>query len=64
MSRDPFLLDLRGAPESWVQAPAKIRAVAAYDPANPDECYVTGGTLAEWYDALIHTRTVTPATPL
>ena len=34
---------------------AKGRVVGSIcDPSQPDEHYLTGGSLAEWYDAVIH----------
>ncbi|GAB2846511.1 erythromycin esterase family protein [Lentzea nigeriaca] len=61
-----FLVGLRGGPGSWLDEPAKARVIGSiYDPGQPPEEYwMTGGSLADWFDALIHTRTVTPTTDL
>lgn len=66
----PFAVDLRhaatdAAPPSvhqWLHGPAHTRIIGSiYDPSlAADEFYMTGGTLAEWFDLLIHQDTVTP----
>lgn len=63
-----YLLDLRRnlTPEAkaWLNAPAEIRVVGRYDPATPDDFHMTGGTLGQWFDAIVHRQTITPVTPL
>ncbi len=62
---DQFLLDLRGhAPgpvRDWLRGPAKTRGFVEHDPY---ESYMSGGTLAQWFDVIIHRQTVTAAAPL
>jgi erythromycin esterase len=61
-----FLLPLRGAPGSWVDEQAKARVIGSVcDPGQPaEEYWMTGGSLAEWFDAVIHNQVVTPTTAL
>lgn len=65
---DQYALDLRAdAPptvRSWRQAPTKTRVIAFYDPATPWDYYMTGGSLVQWFDVIIHRQTVTPTQPL
>jgi erythromycin esterase len=67
----PFALDLRRASaqaelprdvREWLRGPARTRIIGSiYDSSLPaDEFYMTGGTLAEWFDVLIHQDTMTP----
>jgi erythromycin esterase len=61
-----YLLDLRTpappAVRSWLHAPAKIRVTGAtYDPTNHAAHYMTGGSLAEWFDLIVHRQAVTPS---
>ncbi|WP_406168313.1 erythromycin esterase family protein [Streptomyces sp. NBC_00996] len=61
-----YLLDLRGeAPEpvrNWLSAPARTRLIGpAFDAAANADHYMAGGSLGEWFDAIIHVREVTPA---
>jgi erythromycin esterase len=64
-----YLLDLHG-PRSdlvadWLRGPHKLRIIAGiYDAAADAEHYVPAGRLDEWFDALLHVRTITPTTPL
>ena len=61
-----YLLNLhRGVPpvvREWLDRPVKARVIgsicAADQPA--DGYYLAGGTLAEWYDVLIHEKELTP----
>lgn len=57
---DPFALDLRAhAPEPvrrWLDAPIVTRGLADRGP----DAYMTGGTLAQWYDVIIHRQVLTP----
>jgi erythromycin esterase len=64
-----YVLNLRAdAPEAvrnWLRQPAKARVVGSIcDPSQPDEHYMTGGSLAEWYDVIIHQYAVTPSQAL
>jgi erythromycin esterase len=64
-----YLVDLRAqAPESvagWLAQTAKGRVIGSVcDDSRPDDHYMTGGSLADWYDVVIHEQTVTPSTPL
>lgn len=65
----PYLLDISvdptGPARPWLEAPAKLRLVGPwYDPANDTAFHMTGGSLADWFDALIHIDQVTPTYPL
>jgi erythromycin esterase len=61
-----YLLSLRGeVPDvvrEWLDGPAKTRLIgAACDAGDPtEEYYMTGGSLAEWFDVILHQREVTP----
>jgi hypothetical protein len=62
---DGYLLDLHTeAPASvraWLDAPTRTRMIGpAYDPADNDAYRLSGGSLANWFDAIIHTQVVTP----
>lgn len=63
---DQLLLDLREhAPEpvrDWLHGPIKTRGFVDHEP--PYDSYGSGGTLAQWFDVIIHRQTVTPARPL
>jgi erythromycin esterase len=64
-----YVVDLRAdAPESvrgWLAQTVKGRVIGSVcDDSRPDDHYMTGGTLADWYDVVIHEQTVTPSTPL
>ncbi|MFD9722072.1 erythromycin esterase family protein [Streptomyces sp. NPDC059076] len=67
---DAYLLDLRsGVPPAgvwrWLTAPARTRLVGpGYDPADDRAHQLSGGSLAQWFDAIVHWRKVTPARPL
>jgi erythromycin esterase len=61
-----YLLDLRTpappAVRSWLGVPAKIRVTGAtYDPSNHAAHYMTGGSLAQWFDLIVHRQAVTPS---
>jgi erythromycin esterase len=66
---DRYLLDLH-APHSdlvahWLHGPHRLRIIPGiYDPAADAEHYVLTGALDEWFDALLHVRTITPTTLL
>ncbi|MBR7671987.1 erythromycin esterase family protein [Streptomyces daliensis] len=62
---DAFALDLRApCPEpvrAWFEAPAMTRLVGPfYDPEDDAAHHLSGGSLAGWFDALVHVREVTP----
>jgi len=64
-----YLVDLRAqAPEAvagWLAQTTKGRVIGSVcDDSRPDDHYMTGGSLADWYDVVIHEQTVTPSTPL
>ncbi|MFD7547732.1 erythromycin esterase family protein [Streptomyces sp. NPDC059816] len=66
---DAYLLDLRtGAPpavRTWLTAPTSTRMIGpGYDPTEDADHHVTGGALTDWFDAVLHVRTVTPTGPL
>jgi erythromycin esterase len=49
----------------WLRGPHRLRIIpGVYDPAADAEHYVTTGALDEWFDALLHVRTITPTTLL
>jgi erythromycin esterase-like protein len=60
---DQFAVDLRApAPPEvrrWLDAPVKTRGLPNFGPAS----FVEGGTLAEWFDIVIHRQQVSPALP-
>ncbi|GAB3433969.1 erythromycin esterase family protein [Actinophytocola sediminis] len=61
-----YLLDLRrGAPQivrDWLASPVKARIIGSICAADqpPEGYYMTGGSLAEWYDVLLHEKELTP----
>jgi erythromycin esterase len=60
-----FILDLHTpAPESvraWLDAPATVRVIGpSYEPAKDADHQMAGGSLADWFDAVVHLTTVTP----
>jgi erythromycin esterase-like protein len=61
---EQFSLDLR-APSAvpvqrWLRAPVKTRGLAELGQVS----YFTGGSLAQWFDVIIHRQLVTPVRPL
>ena len=58
---DQFALDLRrSAPRSvrkWLEGPVKTRGLPH---AGPDS-YIDGGSVAQWFDVIVHRQTVSPA---
>lgn len=60
---EQFALDLRApAPppvRRWLHSPVTTRGLAD---SGPDG-YMTGGTLAEWFDVIVHRQEVTPVRP-
>ncbi len=64
-----YLLDVhRDVPETvqtWLHAPTTLRLVGPrYAPEVDHNSHMTGGSLADWFDVLLHTQQVTPAHPL
>ncbi|MER7048361.1 erythromycin esterase family protein [Streptomyces jumonjinensis] len=64
-----YLVDLRAAAPpavaAWRDAPARTRMVGpGYDPAHDADHCMTGGSLKQWFDALVHVHQVTPAQTL
>ncbi|MFI7679818.1 erythromycin esterase family protein [Actinophytocola sp. NPDC049390] len=64
-----YLVDLRAeadeAVREWLGRTVKGRVIGSVcDDSRPDDHYMTGGSLLDWYDAVIHEQTVTPSTPL
>jgi erythromycin esterase len=63
--RESCLLDLHTtAPaqlRAWLEAPTKIRVIGPDYVRERDRDHVmVGGSLAEWFDVMLHTRTATP----
>ena len=60
---DQFALDLRRpAPPSvrhWLQAPIKTRGLAD----RGSDSYMAGGTLAQWFDVIVHRQELAPTQP-
>ncbi|RII08644.1 Erythromycin esterase [Streptomyces sp. YIM 130001] len=61
---DTYLLDLRAhAPEpvrTWLDTPTRTRMIGPhYDPAHNAAYYMSGGSLTDWFDAVLHVREVT-----
>ncbi|WP_280265726.1 erythromycin esterase family protein [Nocardia wallacei] len=64
-----YLLDLRDAPpgpvHQWLHHPTKLRLViGTYTPTRDPDHHIAGSGLADWFDLLLRTHTVTPTTPL
>lgn len=63
---DAYLLDLR-APntaevQTWLDRPTMTRLIGPiYDPDNDAAYHLSGGSLAEWFDVIVHCREVTHA---
>jgi erythromycin esterase len=60
-----FILDLHTpAPDevrAWLDSPATLRAIGpSYDPDKDADYYMSGGSLGEWFDAVIQLREVSP----
>lgn len=65
---DTYLLELHhGLQDSlraWLDAPATLRLIGpGYDPRDDANQHMSGGSLADWYDVVIHCRLVTPTRP-
>jgi erythromycin esterase-like protein len=66
---DQFALDLHAdappAVQAWLQEPTTTRAIGpSFDPQDPLAYYMTGGSLAQWFDVIVHRQVVTPWQPL
>jgi erythromycin esterase len=67
---DGYALDLSdpSAPEpvrAWLRAPAMARLIGPrYDPDDDLAFHMAGGSLAEWFDVIVHWQEVTPIRPL
>jgi erythromycin esterase len=66
---DAYLLDLhasRPAPVgAWLTSPARVRLIGPrFDPDDNAGFHLTGGSLAEWFDILIHHQATTSTRPL
>ncbi|MBW7454031.1 erythromycin esterase family protein [Paenibacillus sepulcri] len=65
---DTYLLDLHaGQPDSvqdWLNAPTKTRVIGPYYDPEKDSLFHMYGSLANWFDIIIHTQEITPARPL
>jgi erythromycin esterase len=50
----------------WLRRPAKTRVIGSVGaPDQPaDGFYLTGGSLVEWFDAIVHSHTVSPSRQL
>ncbi|TDC45044.1 erythromycin esterase family protein [Actinomadura sp. KC345] len=66
---DLYLLDLHaprpGAVAAWLRGPRGLRVIGGiYDAAADSGHYLTTGRLDEWFDAVLHVRTLTPTSLL
>jgi erythromycin esterase len=65
VSADQFALDLRApAPtpppvRRWLEAPLRTRGL----PEGGPDSYMAGGSLAQWFDVVVHRQELTPARP-
>lgn len=64
-----YMLDLRTdhppTVRAWLETPAKLRLVGpGYDPSENADNYMSGGSVARWFDILVHVRQVTPTRPV
>lgn len=64
-----FLLDLHterpDAVSEWLTSPTKMRVIGPhFDPNNNEAYHMTNGSLADWFDSIIHYQVVTPNQPL
>ncbi|MFE4538682.1 erythromycin esterase family protein [Streptomyces scopuliridis] len=62
---DAYLLDLHAdSPPSvrtWLDTPTRTRLIGPhYDPDDNAAYHISGGSLADWFDAILHTQEVTP----
>ncbi|MFD4240584.1 erythromycin esterase family protein [Streptomyces sp. NPDC058525] len=66
---DAYLLDLRtdGPPpvRTWLETPTKTRMIGPHYARTDNAAYhLAGGSLADWFDAILHTQEVTPVRAL
>ncbi|GAA2434346.1 erythromycin esterase family protein [Streptomyces macrosporus] len=66
---EAYLLDLRAdVPDrvgAWLGTPTRTRLIGPdYDPRDDAAYHMSGGSLADWFDAVVHVREVTPVRPL
>ncbi|MYY09529.1 erythromycin esterase family protein [Streptomyces sp. SID4919] len=66
---DAYLLDLRadGPPSvrTWLDTPTRTRLIGPdYEPDDDAAYHLSGGSLADWFDAILHTQEVTPVRAL
>jgi erythromycin esterase len=66
--RQQLALDLRAdapaAVRDWLRAPIKTRGIPDHNPTRPYDSYMSGGTLAQWFDVIIHRQKVTTSRPV
>lgn len=65
-SIDTYLLDMHAdrsdTVQAWLDSPAKTRVVHPnYDPKDDAAYHMSGGSLTDWFDIIIHCQEVTPA---
>jgi erythromycin esterase len=68
-NRAGYILDLgTSRPEPirrFLDAPTRTRLIGPfYDPLDDAAYHLSGGSLASWFDVIVHTQEVTPARPL
>jgi erythromycin esterase len=66
---DTYLLHLHTSQpppvRAWLTSPAKVRLIGPrFDPDNNAAFHLTGGSLAEWFDIIIHRQAATSTHPL
>jgi erythromycin esterase len=65
---DQMFVDLRvDAPapvREWLRGPARTRGLVDRTPEIPYDSTMSGGTLEQWFDAIVHRQEVIPARPL
>jgi erythromycin esterase-like protein len=63
-----FATDLRAdapaAVREWLRAPVTTRGAPELVPGRPYDSYLSGGTLAQWFDVIVHRQEVTASRPL
>jgi erythromycin esterase len=62
---DTYLLDLHAkqsdSVQAWLNSPTKTRLIGPhYDSADDAAYHMSGGSLAEWFDVIIHSQEATP----
>ncbi|XHL92153.1 erythromycin esterase family protein [Streptomyces niveus] len=62
---DAYLLDLHAdgptSVRTWLDTPTRTRLIGPhYDPDDNPAYHLSGGSLADWFDAILHTQEVTP----